>query len=75
MMANKIKELAKAKKIKMVELCEKAGISRTQLYDIVNQNSVPTITTARKIANVLDITIDELFPNTSLEDEGGVNFQ
>jgi len=74
-MANKIKELAKAKKIKMVELCEKAGISRTQLYDIVNQNSVPTITTARKIANVLDITIDELFPNTSLEDEGGVNFQ
>lgn len=61
MLAKTIKELRKKHKISQEELARKAGVTYSTLIKIesgVNDN--PTIKTMKKIADALDISLDEL---------------
>ena len=61
MLAKSIKEFRKKHKVSQEELAKKAGITYSTLIKIesgVNEN--PTIKTMRKIADALDVSLDEL---------------
>jgi len=55
----RIKDICRAKKIKMEELANKLEITRATLTRNISGN--PTIETLGKIANALDVPIQELF--------------
>lgn len=63
-MKNKIREVAKAKNIAISQLIRDAGVSKSYLYDLMSGNSVPSLINARKIAEVLNVEIEELFPKS-----------
>jgi len=61
MLAKTIKELRKKHKISQEELAKKAGITYSTLIKIesgVNDN--PTMKTMKRIADALDVSLDEL---------------
>lgn len=62
-MSNNIKPILKSKDLKVTDLIKGTGLARSFVYDIINDNSVPTIKTARLIADYLEVGIDEIFPN------------
>ena len=57
----KVKIARIKKKIKQQELAEMVGISRYFLYKIENEEAVPNVKIALKIASLLDTTVEELF--------------
>lgn len=59
---NKIKEIAKEKNMTIQEIIEKSRISKTHMYDIINERKSPTLRVAEKIAKTLDVNLSELFP-------------
>jgi len=61
----RIKEILKLKGIKMNQLSERLGINRVNLSSSINGN--PTIATLEKIANVLDVSLVELFSKPIVE--------
>lgn len=67
-MSNKIKDILKENGIKASFVIERTGLSTAGFYAIVNGDSVPRLTSARKICKVLNKSIDEVFPNDSLQD-------
>lgn len=62
-MPNRIKEIAKKKNVKIVQLSKDTGLARSYLYDLINEKSSPNLKTARLIAEALNSTINELFPD------------
>ena len=61
MLAQTIKELRKKHKISQEELAKKAGITYSTLIKIESgANDNPTIKTMKKIADALDVSLDEL---------------
>lgn len=62
-MQNNIKRLLELRGKKVSDLIKETELSRSFIYDVINQKSVPTVKTARKIADCLDTTIDEVFPS------------
>ncbi len=61
MLAQTIKELRKKHKISQEELARKAGITYSTLIKIESgANDNPTIKTIKKIADTLDVSLDEL---------------
>ncbi|WP_061342285.1 helix-turn-helix transcriptional regulator [Clostridium botulinum] len=62
-MQNNIKRLLELKGKSVSDLIKETELSRSFIYDVINGNSVPTVKTARKIADYLDTTIDEVFPS------------
>lgn len=58
-MTLRIKEIAKAKKIRMEDLAETMGINKVSLSRMINGN--PTVETLEKIAAGLGVNIKELF--------------
>lgn len=67
-MSNKIKDILKENGIKASFVIERTGLSTAGFYAIANGDSIPSLTTARKICKVLNKSIDEVFPNDSLQD-------
>lgn len=61
-MKNKIREFLKVKNLKVRDLVHETGLSKSYIYDILRDNSVPSLINARKIANVLEADIEEIFP-------------
>ena len=61
-MNNKIKEIIQSKGMKTTYVIEKVGLSTSSFYEIMNGKAVPSLMNARKIADVLEISLDELFP-------------
>lgn len=55
----RIAEILKSKGMTQTDLAKKIGISRVGLSKAINGNT--TITTLRKIAAALDVTVSELF--------------
>lgn len=62
-MQNNIKRLLELRGKKVSDLIKETELSRSFIYDVINEKSVPTVKTARKIADYLDTTIDEVFPS------------
>ena len=61
MLAKTIKELRKKHKISQEELARKAGITYSTLIKIESgANDNPTIKTIKKIADTLEVSLDEL---------------
>lgn len=56
-----IKKLRIIQGLTQKNLAERVGISRANLTNIENGRRTPSIKTARKLANALGSTIDELF--------------
>lgn len=67
-MSNKIRDIIEAKGLKTSFVIKSTGLSTAGFYAIANGESTPSLKTARKICKVLDKTIDEVFPNDSLQD-------
>lgn len=61
-MENKIKETIKNKGLKTAFVIDKAGISKSHFYEIMNGNTEPSIIAAYKIAKVLNVPLKEIFP-------------
>jgi DNA-binding XRE family transcriptional regulator len=62
---NRIREIAEKKEIKISSIKKQANLSKSFLYDIINEKSQPTIPIAQKIAKALKTTLDEVFPITN----------
>lgn len=61
MLATTIKALRKKHKISQEQLAQKAGITYSTLIKIESgANDNPTIKTMKKIADALDVSLDEL---------------
>jgi transcriptional regulator with XRE-family HTH domain len=61
MLAQTIKEFRKKQKISQEELAKQAGITYSTLIKIESgANDNPTIKTMKKIADALDVSLDEL---------------
>ncbi|APC41559.1 helix-turn-helix transcriptional regulator [Clostridium estertheticum] len=62
-MNNKIREFIKDKGLKASDVIKETGLSKSYFYDVMNCNSIPSLTNARKISSTIGVTLDELFPN------------
>jgi DNA-binding phage protein len=69
-MQNNIKEIAHEKNIKISQIIRETGLSKSYVYDVINQKSNPTIMVAMKIAAALDGRIHEVFPEL-IDQKGG----
>ena len=63
MMKNNIKKTIDDKNLKIVDVLEKTGLSKSYLYDVMNGNSVPSLVNARKIAEALGEELEDVFKN------------
>ena len=59
----RIREIMLEKGVSVNEMSEKLGITRQSFYSIVNGN--PTMSTLTKIAEILGVTVKELFKDES----------
>jgi putative transcriptional regulator len=59
---NNIKKIARDKNLSVSGIIEKTGLSKSFVYDVINEKSFPSIPTAQKIVQALDSTLDEVFP-------------
>jgi transcriptional regulator with XRE-family HTH domain len=62
----RIREIMLEKGISVNEMSEKLGITRQSFYSIVNGN--PTMSTLAKIAEILGVTVKELFKDENISD-------
>lgn len=61
-MGYKIREIREAKGMSQEALAEKAGISRTIIWNLeTNPDAVTTTKTLKSIADALDTTVDKIF--------------
>lgn len=61
---NRINELCKKKNVSKMQIVRETGISRSFLYEIINEDGFPTIPVAWKIAKSLKSDISEVFPQS-----------
>lgn len=61
-MFNKIKSIIDEKGLKLTFILTKTGFSKSYFYDLSHGKTVPSLANARKLAKVLGVTVDELFP-------------
>lgn len=60
-MSNNIRKIIEGRGLKITFVIEKTDISKSHFYDIMNGYANPSITNVIKIAEVLGVTVDELF--------------
>lgn len=61
-MKNNIRNIIEKNGLKVSYVIEKTGLAKSSFYEIMNGNAVPNLINARKIAEVLMVPLDELFP-------------
>jgi transcriptional regulator with XRE-family HTH domain len=67
-MGYKIREIREAKGMSQETLAEKAGISRTIIWNLeTNPDAVTTTKTLKSIADALDTTVDKIFFTESVQ--------
>ena len=59
---NKIREIADVQNIKISEIVRKTNLSKSFVYDVINEKSYPTIPAGKKIAEALGVTLNDVFP-------------
>lgn len=64
----RIQQLAKQRKMTMVQLAEKIGIDRVNLYNSIKGN--PTLSRLQAIADALDVPVTELFATDDTDVRG-----
>lgn len=69
-MNNRIREIIEKKGLKVSYVIAKSGLAKSYFYDVMNGKSIPSLFIARKIAEVIGVPLDELFPDeNSIEKE------
>lgn len=68
-MKTRIRELRKARKLSQEELAEAVGTTRQTITSIEVGKYTASLPLAYKIARYFDLTIEEVFDFTSLEEE------
>lgn len=64
-MGNRLKEIREEKRMTQEELSSKSGVSRQTIISLeTNQNYNVTIGTLTKLADALEITVDQFFSAT-----------
>jgi len=66
---NNIRQAIEERGMKISFVIDKTGLAKSYFYDVMNGKSVPSLSNARKIADVLGVRLSELFP----EDEEQVS--
>ena len=67
-MGYKIREFREAKGMSQEVLADKAGISRTVIWNLeTNPNAVTTTKTLKSIADALETTVDKIFFTDSVQ--------
>jgi transcriptional regulator with XRE-family HTH domain len=62
----RIKEIAKSKNIRNVELAARIGIARENMSNIMTGKATPSLERLLEIARALDVHISDLFPQKEL---------
>lgn len=60
-MSNNLKALRKQKGMSQEELADRAGISRLAVLHAENGKNLPTLATSKKLSDVLQTPIDDIF--------------
>jgi transcriptional regulator with XRE-family HTH domain len=66
MIGDNIKRIRIARKLTINDLAIKSKVARSTLSETENNKSIPSIDTAQKIANALNVNIDDLIKKRSL---------
>lgn len=74
-MDNNIRRVIEEKGLKISHVISEAGLAKSYFYDVMNGTSIPSLTNARLISKAISVSLDELFPDESLIDKGGNNFE
>ena len=61
----KIHEILKKRGLRWIDLSALLGVKNSTFSSMKSQNQVPSIFTVKKIAEVLDVSMDELFDDSS----------
>ena len=67
--SSRIKEVRKKRKLKQEDVAEKLGISKFDYIDVENGSAEPGLAQLKTIAELLEVTLDELFGLEKLEPE------
>lgn len=59
---NRIKEFRVARKLSQAELARRSGMARPNLSNIETGKATPSVSSARRIAEALGTTLDDIFP-------------
>lgn len=60
--ASRIREVAKAKKIPLSHVADRAAVSRTNVFDVLAGRKSPTLSFLKKVADALGVDTSELVP-------------
>jgi transcriptional regulator with XRE-family HTH domain len=69
MLGDNIKELMKLKKVTSKDLAEIVGVSSTHISYVINNKRYPSVELLGKIADVLEVSVDEFFKDESIRDD------
>ncbi|MBY6898768.1 helix-turn-helix transcriptional regulator [Clostridium botulinum] len=58
---SKLKKILDAKKMSVYQLAKKADVGQATAHELVHGTREPRVSTARKIASVLNYSIEEIF--------------
>lgn len=61
-MDNKIQQIIEEKGLKVSYVIQKVGLAKSSFYEIMKGNAIPSLANARKISEILEVPLDELFP-------------
>ncbi|NFI52717.1 helix-turn-helix transcriptional regulator [Clostridium botulinum] len=61
-MENKIHTIIKEKGLKISYVLDKVGLAKSSFYDIMNGKSIPSLANARRICEVLERNLNDVFP-------------
>ncbi|KAI3349066.1 helix-turn-helix transcriptional regulator [Clostridium botulinum] len=61
-MENKIHAIIKEKGLKISYVLDKVGLAKSSFYDIMNGKSIPSLANARRICEVLERNLNDVFP-------------
>ena len=60
-MENKIFDVIREKEMTQAELANRVGVKREYINRIIHSKITPTVSLAMRIANALEVTIEDLF--------------
>ncbi len=60
-MKNNIYQVITARNLTQAELARKVGVKREYINRIINSKVTPTVPLGMRIANALDVSVEELF--------------
>lgn len=61
-MKNRVREVREAKGLRREDVASAAGVSAQTIYSMETGRTIPSVEIARRVAEALQSSLDELFP-------------